>query len=104
MGIVPLPTNPVLRDVTERVIVASKGRFGRAKSPKERRAASLPSETSIRADDFMALTLDVWTSPRVGQPGRATSSLPSQLPQRLIELLSSVATWSSIHSLVRERP
>ena len=30
--------NPVLRDVTERVLVASKGRFGRALSPKERRA------------------------------------------------------------------
>ena len=57
------PTNPVLRDVTERVIVASKGRFGRAKSPKEREAAGLPFEGDIRADDFMALT-----SGRVGHP------------------------------------
>jgi DNA modification methylase len=81
------PTNPVLRDVTERVIVASKGRFGRAKSPKERRAAGLPSESSIRADDFMALTLDVWDIPpesatRVQHP----APFPVELPQRLIEL------------------
>jgi DNA modification methylase len=81
------PTNPVLRDVTERVIVASKGRFGRAKSPKERRAAGLPSEASIRADDFMALTLDVWDIPpesatRVQHP----APFPVELPQRLIEL------------------
>jgi DNA modification methylase len=81
------PTNPVLRDVTERVIVASKGRFGRAKSPKERRAAGLPSESSIRSDDFMALTLDVWDIPpesatRVQHP----APFPVELPQRLIEL------------------
>src|SRR5580698_5567451 len=57
------PTNPVLRDVTERVIVASKGRFGRALSPKERGKAGLPSVASIKADDFMALSLDVWDIP-----------------------------------------
>jgi site-specific DNA-methyltransferase (adenine-specific) len=81
------PANPVLRDVTERVIVASKGRFGRAKSPKERRAAGLPFASSIRADDFMALTLDVWDIPpesanRVQHP----APFPVELPQRLIEL------------------
>jgi site-specific DNA-methyltransferase (adenine-specific) len=81
------PTNPVLRDVTERVLVASKGRFGRALSPKERRAAELPHEGSIKADDFMALTLDVWDIPpesavRVHHP----APFPVELPQRLIEL------------------
>jgi len=81
------PTNPVLRDVTERVIVASKGRFGRALSPKERRAAGFPHQGSIRADDFMALTLDVWDIPpesalRVRHP----APFPVELPQRLIEL------------------
>jgi DNA modification methylase len=81
------PTNPVLRDVTERVIVASKGRFGRAKSPKERRQLGLPHESTIRADDFMALTLDVWDIPpesatRVQHP----APFPVELPQRLIEL------------------
>jgi site-specific DNA-methyltransferase (adenine-specific) len=80
-------TNPVLRDVTERVIVASKGRFGRAKSPKERAEAGLPYESTIRADDFMALTLDVWDIPperanRVQHP----APFPVELPQRLIEL------------------
>ena len=31
------PANPVLRDITERVIVASKGRFDRARSQEERK-------------------------------------------------------------------
>jgi DNA modification methylase len=79
--------NPVLRDVTERIIVASKGRFGRALSPKARRAAGLPHESSIGADDFMALTLDVWDIPperavRVRHP----APFPVELPQKLIEL------------------
>jgi site-specific DNA-methyltransferase (adenine-specific) len=79
--------NPVLRDVTERVIVASKGRFGRARSPKERRRAGLPHESSVAADDFMALTLDVWDIPpesavRVRHP----APFPVELPQRLMEL------------------
>ena len=34
--------NPVLRDVSERVIVASKGRFDRARSVKQRAAEDLP--------------------------------------------------------------
>ena len=79
--------NPVLRDVTERVIVASKGRFGRARSPKERRKDGLPHESSVGADDFMALTLDVWDIPpesavRVRHP----APFPVELPQRLMEL------------------
>ena len=36
-------SNPVLRDLTERVIVASKGRFDRALSVKERAKRGLPS-------------------------------------------------------------
>jgi modification methylase len=79
--------NPVLRDVTERVVVASKGRFGRARSPKERRRDGLPHESSIGADDFMALTLDVWDFPpesavRVRHP----APFPVELPLRLMEL------------------
>ncbi len=79
--------NPVLRDVTERVVVASKGRFGRARSPKERRRDGLPHESSVGADDFMALTLDVWDIPpesavRVRHP----APFPVELPQRLMEL------------------
>ena len=79
--------NPVLRDVTERVVVASKGRFGRARSPKERKLDGLPHESTIGADDFMALTLDVWDIPpesalRVRHP----APFPVELPQRLMEL------------------
>ena len=79
--------NPVLRDVTERVLVASKGRFGRARSPKERMRDGLPHESTIGADDFMALTLDVWDVPpesaaRVQHP----APFPVELPQKLMEL------------------
>src|SRR6202050_5171667 len=79
--------NPVLRDVTERVVVASKGRFGRARSPKERRREELPLESTISADDFMTLTLDVWDIPpesavRVRHP----APFPVELPLRLMEL------------------
>jgi site-specific DNA-methyltransferase (adenine-specific) len=79
--------NPVLRDVTERVVIASKGRFSRARTPKERRRDGLPHESTIAADDFMALTLDVWDIPpesavRVQHP----APFPVELPQRLMEL------------------
>jgi len=79
--------NPVLRDITERVVVASKGRFDRALSVRQRAAAGLPHETTIRTDDFMALTLDLWSLPpesarRVGHP----APFPVELPEKLIEL------------------
>ena len=79
--------NPVLRDVTERVLIASKGRFGRALAPKERMRDGLPFESTIGADDFMALTLDVWDVPpesavRVQHP----APFPVELPQKLMEL------------------
>ena len=80
-------TNPVLRDVTERVIVASKGRFQRALSADERARRGLPHESTISTEDFMALTLDVWQTPtesakRVGHP----APFPVELPEKLIEL------------------
>ena len=81
------PGNPVLRDLTERVIVASKGRFDRAVTAKERNLRKLPSESSMTRDDFMEYTLDVWEIPaesatRVGHP----APFPIELPARLIEL------------------
>jgi len=81
------PSNPVLRDVTERVIVASKGRFQRALSIDQRRDQGLPHEPTIGTEDFMALTLDVWQTPsesarRVGHP----APFPVELPEKLIEL------------------
>jgi site-specific DNA-methyltransferase (adenine-specific) len=81
------PSNPVLRDLTERVIVAGKGRFDRALSSKERRRRGLPHEQTISTEEFMEATLDVWEIPpesatRVGHP----APFPVALPQRLIEL------------------
>jgi site-specific DNA-methyltransferase (adenine-specific) len=79
--------NPVLRDVTERVIVASKGRFDRALPAAARAASGLPHRSTILADDFMNLTLDVWSIPpesakRVGHP----APFPVELPEQLIRL------------------
>ena len=82
------PANPVLRDVTERVVIASKGRFDRAKALKKRRADGLPNRNPwLSADEFMEATLDVWGIPaenatRVGHP----APFPVELPQRLIHL------------------
>ena len=79
--------NPVLRDLTERVIVASKGRFDRALTRRQREKQGLPSEVSIFKDDFMEATTDVWellpeSATRVKHP----APFPVELPQRLIEL------------------
>ncbi len=81
------PANPVLRDVSERVIVASKGRFDRARTAARRRTEGLPAEATVSADEFLQSTLDVWHIPpesarRVGHP----APFPVELPQRLIEL------------------
>ncbi len=81
------PQNPVLRDVTERVIIASKGRFDRAVKRSEREAAGLPSEATIETDEFLEATLDVWEirserAKSVGHP----APFPLELPLRLIEL------------------
>ncbi len=80
-------SNPVLRDISERVIVASKGRFDRARSVKQRAAEGLPHESTLMTEDFMALTLDVWSIPpesarRIGHP----APFPVELPEQLIRL------------------
>jgi site-specific DNA-methyltransferase (adenine-specific) len=81
------PQNPVLRDVTERVIIASKGRFDRAIKRPARAQLGLPHEATIDTEDFLEATLDVWEMPsasatRVGHP----APFPVDLPRRLIEL------------------
>jgi site-specific DNA-methyltransferase (adenine-specific) len=81
------PGNPVFRDLSERVIIASKGRFDRARGPRDRAAEGLPSVTTISADEFMDLTTDVWelapeSATRVGHP----APFPVELPRRLIDL------------------
>ena len=79
--------NPVLRDVTERVVIASKGRFDRAIGQATRRSRGLPFENSISTDEFLDATLDLWRIPsesatRVGHP----APFPVELPLRLIDL------------------
>jgi len=81
------PQNPVLRDVTERVVIASKGRFDRAIKRGDRESAGLPSEPTIETDEFLEATLDVWEirserAKSVGHP----APFPVELPLRLIEL------------------
>jgi site-specific DNA-methyltransferase (adenine-specific) len=81
------PANPVLRDVTERVVIASKGRFDRAVSRSARRTRGLPSQVSVTKDEFIEATTDVWeiaseSATRVGHP----APFPVELPLRLIEL------------------
>jgi site-specific DNA-methyltransferase (adenine-specific) len=81
------PANPVLRDTTERVIIASKGRFDRvgrgSAGPGE------PGTATIPGDEFMEATLDVWEIPaesatRVGHP----APFPVALAERCIQLLT----------------
>ena len=79
--------NPVLRDITERVIIASNGRFDRARTVKQREAEELPHASTLMTEDFMALTLDLWEIPaesarRVGHP----APFPVELPEQLIRL------------------
>jgi len=81
------PGNPVLRDVTERIIIAGKGRFDRALTPKEREQMGWPSVATISRDEFLEATTDLWEIPpesatRVGHP----APFPVDLPKRLIEL------------------
>lgn len=81
------PGNPVLRDVTERIVVASKGRFDRAVAARDRAGEGLPSTATISADEFMDLTTDVWEFPSeratlVGHP----APFPVELPRRFVDL------------------
>lgn len=76
------PANPVLRDTTERLLIASKGRFDRVG-----RGAS--GVASIPGDEFMEATLDVWEIPaesatRVGHP----APFPVALVERCLQLFT----------------
>jgi len=81
------PSNPVLRDVTERIVIAGKGRFDRALKPAQRHRLDLPSTATISRDEFLEATTDLWeiapeSATRVGHP----APFPVALPKRLIEL------------------
>lgn len=85
------PANPVLRDITERVIVASKGRFDRARSQEERKAEGLPYIATLSNDEFVETTRDVWeidaeSARRVKHP----APFPVELPLKLIDLYTYV--------------
>lgn len=78
-------TNPVLRDLTERIIVASKGQFNRAISTEERKLQNLPFESTIGAEEFLESTQDLWylspvSAKKIGHP----APFPLELPMRLI--------------------
>ncbi len=75
------PSNPVLRDLTERVIVASKGRFDRAPNAKRRAELGLPHEGDdpegrVHGLDARRLA----DTARVGDESRAPAPFPIELP------------------------
>jgi site-specific DNA-methyltransferase (adenine-specific) len=81
------PSNPTLRDTTERIVIASKGRFDRARSAGQRENEGLPHRSSLSTDEFMEATLDVWDmGPESAQRVRHPAPFPLELPRRLIDL------------------
>ena len=82
------PANPVLRDTTERVIVASKGCFDRV-GFGNRDGQSTEGIATVPGDEFMEATLDVWEIPaesatRVGHP----APFPVALVERCLHLFT----------------
>lgn len=82
------PANPVLRDTTERVIIASKGRFDRV-GFGNRGGQSAEGAATVPGDEFMEATLDVWEIPaesatRVGHP----APFPVALVERCLHLFT----------------
>lgn len=83
------PSNPVFRDVTERIVIASKGRFDRALSREERRSRGYPHVATVSNDEFVETTRDIWEIPaesarRVDHP----APFPVELPLKLIDLFT----------------
>lgn len=73
------PVNPVLRDVHEYIIVASKGDFSRKPKPG--------SKITITKEEFIEFTRSVWKFPpesarKIGHP----APFPVELPYRCIQL------------------
>ena len=80
-------TNPVLRDLTERVVIASKGRFDRALSTSVRKEQNLPFASSLAREQFMDGTTDVWEmAPESARRVNHPAPFPIELPMRLIDL------------------
>ncbi|HHT69544.1 MAG TPA: site-specific DNA-methyltransferase [Firmicutes bacterium] len=77
------PSNPVLRDVHEYIMIYTKACFGRKDSVSEDRAST------ITRDEFLEYTKSIWTftaesARRVKHP----APFPVELPYRLIQLYS----------------
>jgi modification methylase len=80
-------SNPVLRDLTERVVIVSKGRFDRAIPRKEREQRGLPFENTITKEEFFASTVDLWEiRPEHARRVKHPAPFPVELPERLIRL------------------
>ena len=90
------PANPVLRDVTERVVIASKGRFDRALTPAQRVGPRPPGDGDHharrvhRGDDR-----PLGDRPRERHPGRP----PGPVPRR-----AAAAPDRAVHVRRRRRP
>ncbi len=72
-------------------MIASKGRFDRAHTRKEREQLGLPFENTITKEEFLAATLDVWeirpeSARRIGHP----APFPVDLPERFLSLYTYV--------------
>ena len=77
----------MLRDLTERVVIASKGRFDRALSASATQGANLPFESSLDVEQFMDGTTDVWEmAPESARRVEHPAPFPIELPMRLIDL------------------
>ena len=84
-------SNPVLRDLTERVVIASKGRFDRAIPVKARAERGLPHMSDISKEEFLASTLDVWEiRPERARRVHHPAPFPVELPERFIRLYTYV--------------
>ena len=95
------PANAVLRDLTERVVIASKGRFDRALTARQRHRKGLPSAASLWRDEFMEATTDVWEIP----PESATRvGHAAPFPVASFTCTRTTATWCSTPSWARARP
>ena len=76
------PSNPVLRDVTERIVIASKGRFDRALTPRQRFDAGPPLDRDhlpgrVPRGDHRP----VGDRPGERDPGRTPRPVPRRHPQ-----------------------
>jgi site-specific DNA-methyltransferase (adenine-specific) len=84
-------SNPVLRDLTERIVIASKGRLDRAVPRAERKRLGLPHENSLAKERWMEATLDVWhIRPESARRVQHPAPFPVELPERVIELYTYV--------------